>query len=330
VTIAGLDLDPYLHDPEHRGASMAQLSDVILPCLDAAGARSVVEVGALAGDLTRVLVDWAQPTGARVCAVDPSPRESLLALARDHAEVELVRETSVTALGRLELPDAVIIDGDHNYFTVSEELRLVEERSDGGPLPLLMLHDVCWPHGRRDDYFAAERIPQEYRRPVAGATGGLFPGEPGLRPDGLAYPGSAVQEGGPRNGVLTAVEDFLAGRAGLRLSVVPAFFGLGVIWRVDAAYADDLERIVGPLDRSALLERLERNRVEQLAHAHAVTLELQAEAARRARLEAVLRRLLESSAFAVAERLSRLRRRAGVAPGQSVVSKDEIRGALKP
>ena len=38
---------------------MAQSAELMLPCLDAAGARSVVEVGAFAGDLTRVLVDWA-------------------------------------------------------------------------------------------------------------------------------------------------------------------------------------------------------------------------------------------------------------------------------
>ena len=38
--------------------------------------------------------------------------------------------------------------------------------------------------------------------------------------------------------------------------------------------------------------------------------------------------MLESSAFAVAERLSRLRVRAGIAPAQSVISKDEIRRAL--
>ena len=50
---------------------------------------------------------------------------------------------------------------------------------------------------------------------------------------------------------------------------------------------------------------------------------------RRARQEAVLRRLLESSAIGVAERLSRLRVRAGIAPGSSVVSRDEIRAALE-
>ena len=62
----------------------------------------------------------------------------------------------------------VIIDGDHNYFTVSEELRLIAERAAGAALPLLLFHDVGWPHARRDDYYAAERIPEADRRPLAG------------------------------------------------------------------------------------------------------------------------------------------------------------------
>jgi hypothetical protein len=42
----------------------------------------------------------------------------------------------------------------------------------------------------------------------------------------------------------------------------------------------------------------------------------------------VLRRLLDSSAFAVAERLSRLRRRAGIATEASTISKTDVRRAL--
>ena len=33
--------------------------------------------------------------------------------------------------GNIPLPDAVIVDGDHNYYTVSEELRLIGERAPG-------------------------------------------------------------------------------------------------------------------------------------------------------------------------------------------------------
>ncbi len=324
-----LDLDPYLHDPDRWGVSLAQVSELMLPCLDAVGARRVVEVGAFAGDLTRVLVDWAARTGAGVQAIDPSPQPDLVALAEAREELELVQETSLAALPVIERPDAVILDGDHNYFTVSEELRLIAERAPGAELPLLMFHDVCWPHARRDDYFAAELIPEDFRQPVAGGGGGIVPGDPGLRTGGLPYPRSAAREGGPRNGVLTAVEDFVAAHDALRLVVVPAFFGFGVVWHRDAAWAPEVARILDPWDRNPLLERLEANRVHQLAQAHVRATEVRAARERQARQEAVLRRLLESSAFALAERLSRLRERAGVGTEHAVVSKAELRRALE-
>jgi hypothetical protein len=187
---------------------------------------------------------------------------------------------------------------------------------------------VCWPHGRRDDYFAPAEIPAEHRRPTAGAAGGLVPGAAGLRPGGLRYPRSAEREGGPHNGVLTAIEDFVAGRESLRLVVVPAFFGLGVAWHLDAPWSQRVARLLDPWDRNPILERLEANRVHHLAAGHVRQTELWEARQRLARQEALLRRLLESSAFAVAERLSRLRMRAGIASAQRVVSKDEIRRAL--
>jgi methyltransferase family protein len=322
------DFDPYASDPDRWGTSLAHSAELMLPCLDAAGVRSIVEVGAFAGALTRVLVAWASESGASVIAIDPAPRDDLVALEREAPGLELIRSTSFDALPRIDLPQAIVIDGDHNYFTVREELRLIGERAPGAELPLLLLHDVCWPHGRRDDYFAPDAIPEAMRQPLAGDRGGLFPGDPGLRDGGLPYPRSAAREGGPRNGVLTAVEDFVDERAGLRLVVVPVFFGLGVVWHRDAPWADAVARILDPWDRNPILQRLEANRVHHLAERQATRAELWREREGRARRDAVLHRLLESSAFAVAERLSRLRVRAGIAPAQSVISKDEVRRAL--
>jgi hypothetical protein len=310
-------LDPYSHDPARWGASLAHSAELLLACLDAAGTRSVVEVGAFAGDLTRVLVDWAAERDATVTAIDPAPQPDLEALQG----IELVRRTSLDALPEIPLPDAVIIDGDHNYFTVSAELRLIGERAPGAELPLLLFHDVCWPHGRRDDYHDANSVPADFRHPVADGKGGLFPGDAGLRRGALPYPRSAAQEGGSRNGVLTAVEDFVAARERLRLVVVPVFFGFGAVWHLDAPWSDALSALLDPWDRHPVLERLERNRVLHIAQEFVL-------AQRVARQEAVLRRMLESKAFAIAERLSKLRVRAGIAPAQSVISRDEIRRAL--
>ena len=304
------------------------MSELIVACLDAAGAGSVAEIGAFAGDLTRVLVAWAAGADARVSAIDPAPQDGLVALDQEYPQLTLVRETSLKALPKIELPDAIVIDGDHNHFTVSEELRLIGDRAPGADLPLLLFHDVCWPHARRDDYFDAEEIPAGHRHTVAGDSGGIFPGDPGLRRDGLPYPKSAAREGGENNGVLTAVEDFIRGRDSVRLAVVPAFFGFGVAWHIEKPWADAVARLLEPLDRNPILERLESNRVDHLARGYARQVELWEAHERISRQEAVLQRLLDSSAFSLAERLSRLRAAAGIASSQSIVSKDAIRGVL--
>src|SRR5277367_4370151 len=206
-------IDPMATDPERWGHSLGNVMELLLGCLDTAAPDSVVELGAYAGDVTRLLLQWAAGSGARVWSVDPEPQGALVQLAADHSELELVRQTSHEALAVLPSADAVIIDGDHNYYTVSEELRLIARRAsaDGVGLPLLLCHDVCWPHGRRDSYYAPEQIPPEHRQPIADG-GFVFPGDEGLHAGGLPYPHPAMREGGERNGVLTAVEDFVAER----------------------------------------------------------------------------------------------------------------------
>ena len=76
----------------------------------------------------------------------------------------------------------MVIDGDHNYFTVREELRLIGERAPGAELPLLLFHDVCWPHGRRDDYFDAEQIPRGLPAADGGRARRALPRRAGAAP----------------------------------------------------------------------------------------------------------------------------------------------------
>jgi hypothetical protein len=145
----------------------------------------------------------------------------------------------------------------------------------------------------------------------------------GIDPGGLPYRHPAAREGGPRNGVLTAIEDFVEARDGLRLAVVPAFFGLGVVWHTDAPWAAPVDELVAPWDRNPLLERLEANRVKHLASLHRQHVLVAELRERMAQQEAVLRKLLESRTFAVGQLLSRLRQ-----GGEPAYSKDEIRAVL--
>jgi hypothetical protein len=318
----------FASDPGQWGASLINNAEVMIACLDAAAATSVAEVGAYAGDLTRYLLDWAQRRGARVWAIDPSPQPELAALDAERADLTLVRATSHEALDEMPLLDAYVIDGDHNYWTVTEEIRLIVSRVAEGRTPLLLFHDVGWPHARRDDYYAPDGIPAESRQPTV-EGGGLFPGISEPRPGGLPYKWPADHEGGARNGVLTAVEDYVGSAELLRLAIVPSFFGLGIVWHVEAPYAARLQEILAPLDRNPIIARLEANRTYHLAAMHHQMMEVAAAHDRLHRQEAVLRRITSSSAFKLAEALSRLRVRVGIAPGSPAVSTTEINRALE-
>lgn len=312
-------------DPGRWGHSLANLAELMFGCLDAAAPQSLVEVGAYAGDVTRIVLDWSAGRGdaalRRLVTIDPEPQPALVALAGDHPELALVRRPSLEALPELEAADAYIIDGDHNYHTVSEELALIAAAAPGR-LPLLLCHDVAWPHARRDSYYAPAAIPAEHRQPYADGAY-VYPGVAGLHDGGLVYRWPARTEGGERNGVLTAIEDFARGRDDVRLAVIPAFFGLGVLWAPDAPYAGVLEATLGPWDRHPVLERLEANRVLHLAAREREQARLAWSMERSERAYAFLRRLLGSRTLALAITLSRLHR-----GGEPAFTKDEIRALL--
>jgi Methyltransferase domain len=316
-------LDPHERDPGGWCASLLHNAELLLGCLDAAHCTSVAEVGAFMGELTRLLMLWADSAGATVVAIDPSPHPDLEQLESERADLTLIRETSIGALAHIELSDAIILDGDHNYYTLSRELEIVWERSAGagGTLPLLLVHDVCWPHGRRDDYYAPERIPARERQPIE-ADRSVYPDEPGTRPSGLPYRFPAAREGGPRNGVLTAAEDFAAAHEQLRLAVVPAFFGLGVIWDRANPHGEALARLLAPWDDNPWLSRLERNRVLHLASSQRQLKRAQEANERIQRRDQLLDRMLHSRVFWAAELVLRLRHR------DPVFSREQIRQVM--
>jgi hypothetical protein len=92
------------------------------------------------------------------------------------------------------------------------------------------MHDVDWPYGRRDMYYQPDTVPAEFRR--AYAYRGVIRGQNQLDEiNGSDSPfANAIDEGGPRNGVLTAVEDFHAQHAeDYRFFRVKTQYGLGVL-----------------------------------------------------------------------------------------------------
>ena len=316
---------PRVTDPLGWGYSLANVFELLAACLEAIPTRRVLEVGAYEGELTRDLLAWADANEASVATVDPLPPDRLRELAIERPDLHLIEDTGAAALAGLEeLPDSIIIDGDHNYFTLTGELEAIAARAADEPLPLLMFHDAGWPHARRDTYYAPDRVPENERQPLAHNVG-LTPDDPGVnKTRGLPYEWAAATEGGAKNGVLTALEDFIAERPDLKLAVVPAFFGFAVIWDQRAEWATDVAAIVAPWDDNPILHRLESNRVDHLVRSHSLAQEVHELRERVQRQEALLNDMLESSAFTMAEKISMIRQR-----GNPIFSRQRVNEVLE-
>lgn len=267
--------------------SLTEVTEQIGAALEIVAPSSLVEIGSETGGMTRWLVDWAVEHNAHLVSIDPGPPAGLSELVATGAPLRILAEASPAGLDGLEA-DVWIIDGDHNYATVRAELAHVFD--SGGGARLAILHDVGWPCGRRNAYYAPERIPEADRHEYS-YRGAVVPGDAGLAETGFSGQGAfawATREGGPRNGVLTAVEDTMDELGGLRLDVIPCIFGVGFLYPEDAPWASALAERLEPWAGSELLGRLEANRQALVQRVLELQAALAAEGAERDRLFAAL------------------------------------------
>jgi len=179
----------------------------IMPLAMRRGWRSFCEIGASTGRSTDHLLRLPNISHK---IIDPCLDANLLLKYLDDSRVTVLRGNSLDVLPKLTgICDCFIIDGDHNWYTVLNELRQINQRGLLRPGGMIFLHDVGWPYGRRDMYYQPHTIPSEYLQEYE--CKGII-GENQLAESGGAnrHLFNAVHEGGARNGVLTAVEDFIA------------------------------------------------------------------------------------------------------------------------
>ena len=249
--------------------SMSEFAEIIVNSLEISGASRVAEIGAEFGGMSRTLADYTRIANGHLYSVDPEPKSEFENWVTEQEHVTHIKKPSLDAFGQLHDIDAWVIDGDHNWYTVYHELQAIDEICQREEKPFMaILHDVCWPCGRRDAYYNPDAIPMEYRHAYC-TESGVKTGHQELMLDrgfrGMGQFGWALHEGGERNGVKCAVEDFIAeseavGRQ-LAYAEVPAVFGLGILFSADAPWADRLSEYLLPFHGNPLIARLEQNRI---------------------------------------------------------------------
>jgi len=256
--------DPHAQSRTARQAplllhSLTLFSEVIGRIFAASRPAVVVEVGVESGGASSIYLDHG---ASDVYCIEPTPTDQMRTALAKHANLHLVEGFSPDILGDIPLGDVYILDGDHNYATVRAELDWILAKA---PDAIVILHDVLWPCGRRDQYYNADTLD----------SGGVHEhGDDGstvwhdeVTPAGFVGLGHftvAVEAGGERNGVMTAVEDALAAQSTgtHEFALVPAVFGLGIIYPTrDQERADRLRAALEPYNKSPLLAAMENNRI---------------------------------------------------------------------
>ena len=201
--------------------------DIIKLVFEEFGVKNIVEIGSEDGKNTFKIIKYVSEHKGFLYSIDPSPLYDYKELEDKYPSFfKQYLDLSLNVLGDLKDIDAVLIDGDHNWYTVFNELKLIDEYDK---FPIIFLHDVAWPYARRDLYYNPDNIPVEYRKPYS--KKGLIPGESKLNDIGVNNVlFNANFEGGEENGVLTAIEDFIKyTKKDLVFYSFDFYYGLGVL-----------------------------------------------------------------------------------------------------
>jgi GT2 family glycosyltransferase/glycosyltransferase involved in cell wall biosynthesis len=249
---------------------MAFWTDLLEPLIGALGPRRILEIGSDRGTTTSALLDYARSHDAVVHAIDPKPNFDVEELKQAYGDLFVFHAAlSLEVLPSLEPIDFALIDGDHNWYTVLNELRLLEQRAveEEARPPLVALHDIDWPYGRRDVYYDPSNIPPDKRRPFERRP--IHPDSDELVDEGInGHLANATTPAPRHSGVRGAIDDFLEeSEQSWKLFEVPGQHGLGVlVAKVVLEQSERLNELLEDTSEGEFLiaraKTLERDRID--------------------------------------------------------------------
>jgi hypothetical protein len=246
--------------------SLSELKSIYLPILEIIKPKRIGEIGIEFAGNTKVLIDLLGVNKGELFSIEPKPNKQVEALFNEFKFAHLYNGKSLDVIDKLPTMCSWFIDGDHNWYTVFNELKEIhrKECSDGSEHSVIFLHDIGFPWAFRDLYYNPEDIPEKYLQAHCWESGVLhndtIKKNGGFR--GMGSFAISLKAGGDKNGVLCAVKDFLALHSKEYMFYnIPAVFGLGILVPKSHKYHSEINNIVSIYADNPLLKKLEENRL---------------------------------------------------------------------
>ena len=137
--------------------------------------------------------------------------------------------------------DAILLNDDSNWYTVFQELSII--RKNNSSFPLVFVCNNKFPNKRRDAYSNPAKIPSEFINEYSEELnyGNL------IFFDEFFH---AVEENTPKNGVLTAIEDFLSENDNIKMLNINFLNGISLL--CDANFYNDINLIFDDFEQNKL------------------------------------------------------------------------------
>lgn len=211
--------------------------DIVCPLLLQIQGKCLLEIGADEGENTRLFSTYCDTFNATLTVIDPVLKPSLQQIVSSSKKTKMIVGKSHDVLPTLDQPlDAVFLEGDLNYYTTYSDLAAIKDLANHQNItfPTVFVRSASWPYARRDMYYDPQSIPVEHRHDYE--VKGMTPWSSELEDMKFNWPyANAKKEGGPANGVLTAVEDFIKdSELSLKLFSLPLNHGLSILYLEDS------------------------------------------------------------------------------------------------
>lgn len=220
---------PSYYTDEYNATPMKNYWPILKPIFESFQPKSICEIGSERGLTTKLIMEEFHSLEA-IHVVDPAISSSIKALQQDN--LHLHEQKSIDYLKDCAESDIYFVDGDHNYYTVTKELELIEQKMGPDSKKFIFIHDVSWFWGRRNLYYDQSNIPDIHTHVSEGAL--VLENEHTDAIQGFRFGehySVAEKYGGKENGVLTAIENFVSNSAlDWHFSSIPSLYGLGFLW----------------------------------------------------------------------------------------------------
>ena len=111
---------------------------IIRPIIEKLIVNYIVEIGSDTGVNTRNILDYCLDNDAHMTAIDPQPKFDVNEFKSEYDDkFEIYKELSLSRLPLLKNYDVILIDGDHNWYTVYNELKIIEKNFKTKKFPII-------------------------------------------------------------------------------------------------------------------------------------------------------------------------------------------------